>query len=139
MPRLYMIGIRWAEPLLALYRTENVDLAVAGLGEWLRYNGDTWLVLADVDAMEVSNRVRPALNTGDNIMVLPIDPIANVGGWAPTSVWDFVGKRSQWTLGNVPRNALGGSAALGGDTGPPGTLGEYMRNHPSPFGPDEKK
>ena len=136
MPRLYMIGVRWSDPVLGLPRTDSVDLAVSGLGEWLRYNGDTWLVLCEAEAKEISSRVRPALNTADNIIVLPVDPIANVGGWAPKSVWDFVFKRSSWSLNALAggSSGFGGLSALGGDTGEP-SLGRFI----PPFAPSDDK
>jgi hypothetical protein len=117
-----MIGVRWANPLLGLPRTESVDMAVSTLGEWLRYNGDTWLVLTEVDAIHVAERVRPAVYPGDNVIVLPIDPTENVGGFAPRSVWDLVFKRSPaarnalaeaFMKGNFPRNPLAEQSDLG--------------------------
>lgn len=129
MARLYIITVRWGSDMSPpsyypgsmdlVRRTERVDVAAAGFGEWLRYNGDTWFVYSDKDAIEVSNRVRPALNQGDNLMVLPVDRGANLGGWAPKQVWEFILQRP--VSGDRPT----GLSALGGDTGPPGALSQY--------------
>lgn len=112
MHRLHIIAVRWANPFMGLSRTESVDMAVAALGEWVRYNAETWLVVTQHDGAQITERVRPALSPNDTVIVLPIDGTAAVGGYAPQAVWDLVSKRAS-PLVNALMQRIPSESSLG--------------------------
>jgi hypothetical protein len=113
MPRIYSINIRWISTAHTDANIQKMDLAIGQAGDWLRFNGFTWLVWTNANANQLNDLVRKvASHLDDSVLVIAVDP-SDFNGWAPQWVWEWINsKRPAATLGDI----LGG---LGGGMPPP--------------------
>lgn len=106
MLKLYSINLNWGEsaPNISL-----IDGLVSQLGDWIRYNGQTWFLKSHHEPELVQNRIKANLFGDEQFVVLQIEPIA-AHGWARDWIFDWlnnsmVQKLSQASTGTF-RTAL---------------------------------
>ena len=75
---LYVIAIRWIRTPL---NPPFVDGLLTPLGDWVRFNGFTWLLWTDRKAHGIYEQLKPNFQTEDTILVLKCDP-RDFQGWA---------------------------------------------------------
>lgn len=64
--------------------------AIKGLGSsWWHYLDSTWLVHSTLNPSQASERLRPAMDKNDNLLVLNVTGDA-AGGWLPQEAWDWI-------------------------------------------------
>jgi hypothetical protein len=100
MSKVYAVMIRWvhSEPQPA-----RVDGALSPLGDWFRYNPETWFVTTDRELSAVDSAVRKVLGFNDSILVIGVDPY-EFGGVGPPQVWSWLKARQDPTLSALLRS-----------------------------------
>jgi hypothetical protein len=106
MPNLYCVSIRWVKTALSPTSIENV---LGRNGDWLRFDGYTWLAHSNANAHDLTNQLRAVLNVEDNILVFKCD-LSDYSGWAQKWVWD-------WITAKYPVSALSGLPSAHGSSG----------------------
>jgi hypothetical protein len=101
---IYAVAIRWLgspDPLI-------VDRALSPVGDWFRYNADTWLVETLGGAAAIRDALSRALSPDNGVLIIRIDPI-DYAGWAPPEVWNWLGRKADPLVDAMAagRNRLG--------------------------------
>lgn len=75
-----------------------VDMVLGFKGDWIRFNGYTWLIWTDANAEQITVSVKQLLKPQDSILVTAVD-LNDYYGWAPPWVWSWIaGKKTQRPL-----------------------------------------
>lgn len=69
--RVYLIGIRWIKTPM---NTSKIETLLSGHGDWLRWNGYTWLYFTKLSASQIYEILRIHLHNDDSTLVLKVDP-----------------------------------------------------------------
>ncbi len=64
--------------------------ALKASGGWAHYLDETWLISTQESAQELYNRLVPAFQKADSILIVAFKPDANYQGWLPQDAWDWV-------------------------------------------------
>jgi len=84
MEKLYMVVVRWTAQ-----RPELLDSAFSPVGDWFRYNPNTWFVWTNIAARDLADIVRSKLWSTDSVVVARVEPY-DVVGTAPSQMWDWL-------------------------------------------------
>ncbi len=113
--RTYMVAVKWAS---VPARTGAVEKALDPLGDWVRFNANTWFLSTTRSSEEIYEGVTAALMTNDLfndlLIVIALDPRERFGR-APQWIWDWIDGQSQ----DPPKTAIG----IIGQQQPPGGIG----------------
>ncbi len=75
MPRVYSINIRWIKTPQTLAAIERMDATIQTAGDWIRFNGFTWLVWTNADAAYLTSLVRQVVPfPEDSVLIVAVDP-----------------------------------------------------------------
>jgi hypothetical protein len=98
MTKLYSLNIRWVKTPIS---PEIVDVVLSEAGDWLRFDGWSWLVYTPRTAHDITNALRPKLSPEDGILIIACDA-NDYSGFAQQWVWDWINKY------RTPQGGLGG-------------------------------
>ena len=84
--KIYYIGIRWGGELP---RTDPVEKSLDTLGDWIRFNGYTWLLSTEYSSQELYKALERVLIKDDMLLVIALDPRDRFGV-APQWVWEWI-------------------------------------------------
>ncbi|WP_153147639.1 hypothetical protein [Dechloromonas sp. H13] len=65
--------------------------AIKGCGGWWHYLGSTWLVDTNLDATGIYARLKPHLDSNDNMLIIGVTRDYN--GWLPQEAWNWINER----------------------------------------------
>jgi len=63
--------------------------AIKGLGTWWHYLDSTWIVDTSLTPAQVWEELRPAVDTGDSVLIVDITNDPN-SGWLPQKAWAWI-------------------------------------------------
>jgi hypothetical protein len=114
---VYCVNIRWVKTTMDPPR---IDAALTSYGDWIRFDGWTWLVATDNVAQNIVAALRTILVPEDNILVIKCDP-NDYGGWAQQWVWDWINRQRSPSLSQFggAQNTIAAQGSLGSLFGPP--------------------
>jgi hypothetical protein len=55
---------------------------------WYHLLGSTWLLATSESATQIWERLKPHIDSDDNILIIQI--VNNKNGWLPTKAWDWL-------------------------------------------------
>lgn len=84
MEKLYMVVVRWTAQ-----HPELLDGAFSPVGDWFRYNPNTWFVWTDMTGRAVADVARSKLPSNDSVVVARVEPY-DIVGTAPSQMWDWL-------------------------------------------------
>lgn len=88
--RLYAINVRWVKTTQDEKTIQRVDTAIHKAGDWVRFNGFTWLVWTSANAIQLTALVRNIVtDPEDSVLVIGADP-SDFYGWAPNWIWEWL-------------------------------------------------
>lgn len=62
---------------------------IKALGAWWHYLDSTWIVVSSLSPSQAFDRLKPALDTSDMVLILNITGDVNAG-WLPQKAWDWI-------------------------------------------------
>lgn len=65
--------------------------AIKQCGEWWHFLDSTWLVYTGLNASGVFDRLKPHLDSNDNVLVVGIT--SDYQGWLPKAAWEWINQR----------------------------------------------
>jgi len=89
MSTLYCVNIRWVKSPV---KPEAIDQQLSPCGDWIRFDGWSWLLESDHSAQAIANRLKAVLSQDDGILVIKCDPY-DYGGWAQPWVWEWINSK----------------------------------------------
>lgn len=89
--KIYIVTLRWIDSPI---NPEMIDAILAQRGDWLRWNGWTWLLASNSAPSEIRGSLMQRLSANDNIIIAEVSS-TSVDGWAPKWVWDWIIDRSR--------------------------------------------
>lgn len=107
--KIYVITLRWIDSPL---NPEMIDSVLAVQGDWVRWNGWTWLLASNSAPLDIREGLRKRLLQGDSFIIAEVSP-TGMDGWAPKWVWDWVAERAKpnYVSSTLPPT-IGGSGDL---------------------------
>jgi hypothetical protein len=67
----------------------RVDGALSPVGDWFRYNAETWFVEPGGGVSALNTALRQVLGTNDSVLIIRVDP-DDFTGWAPPEAWNWL-------------------------------------------------
>lgn len=64
---------------------------IKALGSWWHYLDSTWIVVSSLSPSQAFDRLKPALDDSDSVLVVDISG-ESYSGWLPQKAWDWLGK-----------------------------------------------
>lgn len=68
---------------------EKLYEKIKGLGAWWHYLDSTWIVVSSLTPLEASDRLKPALDDSDSLLVVNITG-DDYSGWLEQEAWDWL-------------------------------------------------
>lgn len=65
--------------------------AIKNCGTWWHYLGSTWLVDTSLNANQIWNKIRGAVDTNDYVLIIAVG--ADNSGQLPKDAWDWINAR----------------------------------------------
>lgn len=91
MNRILLVTLRWVETPL---NADRIDATLATCGDWLRWNGWTWMVSTTLPQSEVRARVLQQLTPQDSLIIAEVNSTSGFEGWAPQWVWTWLSQHA---------------------------------------------
>ena len=109
--KVYYIGIRWAaEPP----RTDPVENVLNNLGDWIRFNGNTWFLSTKYSPQELYQALERILLSNEILLVIGLNPKERFG-LAPQWIWEWIdGQQLEPPISAASILARGQSGIRGG-------------------------
>ncbi|HLX08941.1 MAG TPA: hypothetical protein VKY89_13895 [Thermoanaerobaculia bacterium] len=63
------------------------------IGDWWHYLESTWLIATDETASQVWNRISPAIDQNDRVLIIEV--VNNTNGWLTQEAWDWINQHFQ--------------------------------------------
>ena len=101
---MFVLSVRWAATFID---PQSIDAALGVHEDWIRLNGQTWLVWSNASAGEIAETVRGSVKPEESILVLAVDP-SDADGWERTWVWSWISSKRDF--GGDPSLPPDGSA-----------------------------
>ncbi|GAC69413.1 hypothetical protein [Gordonia soli] len=64
---------------------------IKALGPWWHYLDSTWIVVSSLSPSQALDRLKPALDDSDSVLVVDISG-DSYSGWLPQKAWDWLRK-----------------------------------------------
>lgn len=64
---------------------------IKGLGAWWHHLDSTWIVVTTLSPSQTFDRLKPALDDSDNVLIVNITG-DTYSGWLPQKAWDWLAK-----------------------------------------------
>lgn len=109
--KTYFVGVRW-DPWTP--RVQAVERVLDPLGDWVRFNDQTWLLSTTHPSRKLYEALQEVLSAHDLLLVIALNPKDRFG-LAPRWVWDWIDSQR----GPTPRTVaeiVGGGLGLAKDT-----------------------
>lgn len=87
--QLYMISLRWIDTPI---NPEMIEHIISRYGDWLRWNGWTWLLASRSATAEIRQALTARLQPNDSLIIAPTFA-PGMDGWAPEWVWTWARQR----------------------------------------------
>jgi hypothetical protein len=91
MHKMFVLSIRWAASPIDPH---SIDAALEPFADWIRLNGQTWLVWSDAPAGRIAETVRGCLQPEESVLVFGVDP-SDADGWERTWVWSWIASKRE--------------------------------------------
>lgn len=88
--KIYVVTLRWIDTPM---NPEMIDSILAVRGDWLRWNGWTWLLASNYPPSELRIAIMGRLTAHDGLIIAQL-VTADMEGWAPKWVWEWISERS---------------------------------------------
>ncbi len=103
MAKLYAVSVRWIGTPANAENVGKMDAAIGTTGDWIRFNGWTWLVWTQNSAEQVSSAIRRVIpHDEDSLLVIACDP-NDFNGYAAPWIWEWLRNKR----GSASLSALG--------------------------------
>ena len=88
--QLYIISLRWIDTPT---NPEMMDNLLSRYGDWVRWNGWTWLLASRYTPFDIRQGLMSKLQSTDSFIIAPTYTVG-MDGWAPEWVWTWARERS---------------------------------------------
>ena len=89
--KIFVVTLRWID---TPFNPEMIDSILANRGDWLRWNGWTWLVATNFSSTDLRTALMQRLTFNDGLIIAQV-VTTELEGWAPKWVWDWIQERSR--------------------------------------------
>lgn len=87
---MFVVTVRW---VYSVVNPPLIDAALSEIGEWIRFNAETWFVNSDRSPTEIRNLIIKHMSIEDNCLVVPLALYEPADGWAPPWIWEWLAKQ----------------------------------------------
>ena len=99
MHKMYVLSVRWAASPID---PQAIDAALGMNEDWIRLNGQTWLVWSQASAGQIAETVRGRLQPDESVLAFGVDP-SDADGWERTWVWSWIASKRDGASPALPR------------------------------------
>jgi hypothetical protein len=108
-------------------KMRDLELAFTVIGDWIRYSALSWIVWTDMPTGQIFARLRPYIDSSDNVLIAPLD-LTDTAGVQPPWVWEWMNSKRKM-IAVAPSHSpysLGSLLSPTPNNPPPMTLGDLL-------------